>query len=192
MRRSSLAIHRLTTVSLCVAFITVCSWIHIPFFIPFTLQLFAVFLISSLFSPQISFTSLVVYIFAGLLGVPVFSGFRAGISTFASPSGGFLIGFLLASLIIPLAIKRIPQRPLPELSVMVAALLVCYCSGLLWYAFVFAPPSSAPVSDAFAACVFPFFIPDVLKIILAYTVKIKLRPTLISERRSVWAKGDII
>lgn len=190
MRRSSIALHRLTTVALCVAFITVCSWLHIPFFLPLTLQLFAVFLISGLFPLKISLTSVLVYIAAGLLGVPVFSGFKAGISAFASPSGGFLIGFALASAVIALLTRK--KRSYWRLLVaMLIALALTYASGLAWYVFVFGRAFDVSLIEALGVCVLPFLIPDLIKIILACTLNQKLHPHLSALTAAGCVKGDI-
>ena len=65
-----------TSVGICAALLTICSWISIPAlgpFVPFTLQTFAVFLIAGLFPLKTSLCSVVVYIALGAVGVPVFS-----------------------------------------------------------------------------------------------------------------------
>lgn len=190
MRRSSIALHRLTTIALCAAFITICAWIHIPFFLPFTLQLLAIFLISSLFPLKISLTSVLVYITAGLLGVPVFSGFRAGISAFAEPSGGFLIGFVLSTLIISLVCRN-PKRSLARLiCTELIALSVCYGAGVLWYMLLFGRASDISIIEALAVCVLPFLVPDLMKIILACTLDRKLHPYLLRLGAARYKKGD--
>lgn len=69
----------LAHISLCTALICVCSWIQVPFAVPFTLQTFAVFFTVMTFGIKKGLTAVVVYTLLGIVGVPVFSGFQGGI-----------------------------------------------------------------------------------------------------------------
>ncbi|MCF0229949.1 MAG: biotin transporter BioY [Parasporobacterium sp.] len=79
--------------------ITVCSWISIPFAVPFTLQTFAVFFVIGLLGGKRATISILVYLILGAVGVPVFSGFRGGAAALIGPTGGYILGFLLMALI---------------------------------------------------------------------------------------------
>ncbi|MBR6474866.1 MAG: biotin transporter BioY, partial [Lachnospiraceae bacterium] len=81
------------------ALIAACSWITIPFMVPFTLQTFAVFTIVGLLGGRKGFLSILVYILLGAVGLPVFSGFKGGIGVLAGTTGGYIIGFLFIALI---------------------------------------------------------------------------------------------
>ena len=67
-------IYTITCVAMNVALITICSWISIPYVISFTMQTFAIFLISALFSWKVSILSVLAYILLGMVGVPGGSG----------------------------------------------------------------------------------------------------------------------
>ena len=71
--------------------IAVCSWISIPFVVPFTLQTFAVFFVLSLLGGMKGTISIVIYILLGAIGVPVFSGITGGIGKLAGLTGGYII-----------------------------------------------------------------------------------------------------
>lgn len=165
------AIITITSVGICAALMTICSWLSIPAigpFVPFTLQTFAVFLIGGLFSLKVSVLSVVVYIFLGMVGVPVFSGFKSGIAAVTGPTGGYIVGFLLAVIIISL-IKNIKQSSVMFLVLgMFIGLAVCYAFGTVWFYFVYSR-SNDPMGiiKILSLCVFPFIIPDVLKMTLA-------------------------
>lgn len=62
-----------------------------------TLQTFIVILAGILLGPKIGALSQIIYIFLGLIGLPVFSGFTGGIQSILKPSFGFLIGFIFAA-----------------------------------------------------------------------------------------------
>ena len=176
MKRPTTAVYKITFVAMCVAFLTLCSWISIPFFINITLQVFAVFLISSISTPIISLLSITSYIFLGLIGVPVFSGFKSGISAFAGVSGGFLVGFVISALLISLFSRYYFGNRALHLVLMSISLLICYLCGVLWYIFVYNYYVDVPFVDVLMICVLPFVIPDILKILLVWIVYRKLSP----------------
>ena len=66
----------LAACSMCVALLTVCSWISVPLVIPFTQQTFAVCLAGALFGIRVSLGAVAGYILLGAAGVPVFSDRR--------------------------------------------------------------------------------------------------------------------
>lgn len=90
----------LTKTSLCVALLCVSAFIVIP--IPFTpimitAQTLVVTLVSLLLKPSQSAAAVGVYLLLGICGVPVFSGGTAGIGQLLGPTGGFILGFLVAA-----------------------------------------------------------------------------------------------
>lgn len=159
-------------VSLCTAMMCVCSWIQLPSAVPFTLQTFAVFFTAMSFGTKKGLIATIVYILLGAVGVPVFSGFQGGISALAGATGGFIIGFIPAVIIVGLCSRKFGAGILPSVLYCVLALTVCYVSGVLWYAFVY---GGGNLQSAFYACVLPFIIPDAAKILLAATVSKRIK-----------------
>lgn len=152
-----------------VALITVCSYIQVPLPVPFTLQLFAIFLAIYLLGPFKSFLTILLYLLLGLIGVPVFANFKAGISAFYSPTGGFLIGFLIVPLIyLPFYLLNNKNEIFYIIS-MIIGLLITYIIGSLFFIYVFKKGEISLLS-ALTITVFPFIIPDILKLILAYFI----------------------
>ena len=168
------AIYKLTSIATCVAIITLCAWISIPFTVAFTMQSFAVFLISALFPISVSVSSIAAYLCIGALGAPVFAGFNFGASAFAGASGGFLLGFLFSSFFISSFRKKYHKSKTILAICLTIALILCYLCGYLWYILVFQPSVSA--SNAFAICILPYVIPDIIKIFLVMIVHGKLYP----------------
>ena len=90
-----------------------------------------------------------------------------------------IIGFLFAALIM-WAVEHIAGKGIKPLSLsMVLGLLVCYTFGTIWFIIVYSK-SAGPISvgAALGMCVIPFIIPDIIKIVLAVILTLKLRPRL--------------
>src|SRR5699024_1191271 len=84
----------LTLIALNTVFIACLAQITIPFgLVPFTLQVFAITLISFIYSLKITLFSVISYLTLGLLGLPFFNNMQSGMMMFFSPTIGFLLGF---------------------------------------------------------------------------------------------------
>ena len=163
-------------IALSVAMIAICAWIQIPLVIPVTMQTFAVLTVSALLRLRCSTTAVIVYLLLGLIGVPVFSGFRSGAGILFSPTGGFLIGFFFTALLVPFLVQRL-GRSVPALAFsMVCGLIPCYLFGALWYSYCYA--GGTAFGTALAICVLPFLIPDACKIVLAVLVVYRVHPRI--------------
>lgn len=148
--------------------IAICAWISIPFVIPVTLQTFAVFLTMGVLGGRLGTTAIVIYVLLGSAGLPVFSGFAGGMGVLLGNTGGYIWGFILSALLM-WAIERVFGRNKRILAVsMVLGLLACYLSGTVWFMLVYVRNGGIIGAAAVLAwCVFPFIIPDLLKLSLA-------------------------
>ena len=165
-----------------VALIAVCSWISVPMTIPFTMQTFAVCLVTALFGLRRGMWTVLCYILLGAVGAPVFSGFKGGIGALLGTTGGYIVGFLFTALIVGLAVEKF-GRSLPVLIVsMVLGILVCYAFGTAWFMVVYAR-KTGPIGlgTALGWCVFPYLLPDAVKIALASALTVRLYPLLSRE-----------
>ena len=88
----------ITLISVFAALITVCAWISIPAPIAFSLQTFGVFCTLYMLGGKRGFFAVLVYESLGIVGLPVFSGFRGGLGVLLGPGGGFLMGLSLQRL----------------------------------------------------------------------------------------------
>jgi biotin transport system substrate-specific component len=81
--------------------LTISAKIKIPFYpVPMTMQTFVVLFLSISLGYKIGLASVVLYLFEGILGLPVFSNSPekgVGLIYFTGPTMGYLIGFLTAS-----------------------------------------------------------------------------------------------
>ena len=164
-------------IALFAVIIAVCSWITIPTVVPFTLQTFAIFLSVGLLGWKRGTVAVLIYILLGAIGIPVFSGFNAGLGWILGPTGGYIIGFIFTALIMGAIINKTGKKPVFLALAMFAGLLACYAFGTTWFMIVYAQNSGAiGLSSALLLCVIPFIIPDLLKITLAVILTARLAP----------------
>ena len=170
-------IYDLVLISVSAALITVFSWISIPAGpVPFTLQTMAILAVMLTCGGRRGTLAILVYLLMGACGVPVFAGFKGGYAALVGPTGGFLVGFLLAALLYWL-LEVILFRKLmtgPVKTWIFGALnsvifeVVLYVTGVIWFMSVYAA-QTGPVGLATVLgwCVIPFIIPDIVKLIAA-------------------------
>ena len=96
----SIHTRELTAAALFCALTAICSQISLP--LPFTpvpinLAAFAVLAAAGLLGCRGAVLSVAAYLLLGAAGVPVFAGFRGGLSVLAGPTGGYLAGYLAAA-----------------------------------------------------------------------------------------------
>ena len=176
---SRISVEELTRIALSVALIAVCSWISVPAAIPFTLQTFAVCLVTALFGLRLGMWTVFGYIALGAVGVPVFSGFRGGPGALLGTTGGYIIGFLLTALAVGLAVRRYGRKLPVLLCSMAVGILLCYAFGTAWFMFLYAR-NTGPISlgTALGWCVLPYLIPDAVKLTLAALLTRRLYPVI--------------
>ncbi len=163
-----------------VALITVCAWISIPVAeVPFTLQTFAVAAVGGLLGWKRGTAAVLAYLLMGLVGIPVFAGFKAGAAALMGPTGGYLIGFVFSVLLAGFA-KCLPVRGVARMLVFYAFMLIgmalCYFFGTAWFLLVYNNGSAEPVGvgAALMLCVVPYLLPDGVKLALAAVLTVRL------------------
>lgn len=158
-------------IALFTALIAICSWISIPTTIPFTMQTFAIFMTVGALGTRRGTLSIIIYILLGAIGVPVFAGFSAGLGVLIGSTGGYVIGFVFSAIVTGLIIQYGGNKLPVMLLAMILGLVVCYIFGTSWFMYFYTKTSGAiGVMTALTWCVFPFIIPDVVKIVLAIIV----------------------
>ncbi len=167
---------RLTFIALTAALICVCSWITVPFTVPFTMQTFAVFCALLLLGAKDGTAAICLYLLLGLVGLPVFSGFRGGVGHLLGPTGGYLIGFVFSGIVYLLFEPLIARKKRVRWIALLLGLCVCYLIGTVWFVVVFANRGkSYGFFSALSLCVLPYIIPDVLKTALAIYISDRVR-----------------
>lgn len=132
--------------------------------VPITFTIFALALCAFVQGSMNAAVSVFVYILAGIIGLPVFSNFKGGLSAIMSPTGGFVFSYVFVVLILGLC-KGVKKKRYVVL-LCISALLVCYVFGVLWYMFM----TKSDAMTALMLCVVPFVPFDILKLYAAYVV----------------------
>ena len=153
------------------ALIAVCSIISIPIGeVPVTLQTFAICLTAAMLGWKRGTLAVFIYILLGAIGVPVFAGMSGGIGILAGPTGGYIIGFILTSLIVGFAADCWARKALSLAIAMVAGVLACYVTGTIWFMVV----TGMGLVESLMLCVVPFLLFDAAKIALAVLLSNRL------------------
>lgn len=124
------------------------------------------------------------YLFLGVIGLPVFSG-GGGPGYFAGPTGGYLFGYLVGTVAAGL-VSGIGKRRIAWAGAGTAAgFALIYAAGVPWLKHVLL----LPWAGAAAAGLLPFLFGDGIKaaiIIALYILLIKKFPELIPKRKLKW------
>jgi biotin transport system substrate-specific component len=139
--------------------------IRLPFTpVPITGQTLAVLLGGLAAGTRRGVAGMLLYLVAGLLGVPWFSGGSGGLAILASPSFGYIVGFVFAATVLgQLARRGVDRHPLTVILALVAGNAVIYAFGATWLALRL----HLGDSQALALGVTPFLLGDALKAALA-------------------------
>ena len=159
--------------------------------VPIVLQNALCILTGALLGSFLGAAPTALFLLAGLIGLPVYAGGSSGIAVWLGPTGGFLPGYLIGALLAGLISGR-PSVEEKKLSWKVtlrvtlaifAGMVILYVPGVIHFAHWAAGNGKVPAEkSAFAytmgACVIPYLPGDLLKIIVAVPVALKVRPVL--------------
>jgi biotin transport system substrate-specific component len=134
--------------------------------VPITLQVFFVLLAGAVLGPLYGSLSMVVYVLLGLAGLPVFANGGSGIGTLVGPTGGYLIGFILATGVIGWIVSAGKASMAQILLAMGAGIIVIYTCGVMQLSFV----AKMAIGQAIIAGAGPFIVLDFAKAIVAALV----------------------
>jgi biotin transport system substrate-specific component len=149
------------------AFVALCAQVsfHLGFTpVPLTLQTFAVLVVGTAYGAVRGAASLLLYLLVGIAGAPVYAEQRHGWDVFVGATGGYLVGFVVAAILVGwLAERGWDRRFATATSSMLGGSVVIYTLGLLWL------HNHLDVSWATALelGLYPFVAGDVFKLYLA-------------------------
>jgi len=136
--------------------------VQVPFWpVKMSMQTFVVLALSIAYGSRLGAATIIAYIAEGALGLPVFQS-GAGLAYLAGPTGGFLLGFVLAAYALGAMTERGYMRSLPlALAAVLIAEALIYAPGLAWLAVLFGAEKSLQFG------LIPFIPAEALKIALA-------------------------
>ena len=151
--------------------------------VPITGQTFAVLLAGVLLGKWWGGASMGLYAGLGIAGVPWFTGFGAGIGYLAGPTGGYVIGFILASLFLGyFTDKYVRARSFVSMLALMlfANFILIYGPGLLqlgmWLSLV--KGQSVTLSSVLMMGAVPFIVGDITKAVLAALIARGITPKI--------------
>ena len=170
------SINKLAYDALLLSILVVCAWISIPLgSSPITMQVFGVILIILLASGIDSIIIILLYTLMGSLGLPVFNGGTSGI---VSPTYGFIIGFLVASIVIygyTLIFNRKRSERIFDIIIKCVIFeIVIYICGISYFTIV----AGSKTFIGWLVYFLPYMGIDIIKCVLAILVYTKLVPIL--------------
>lgn len=133
--------------------------------VPISFNSVAIYLSLYLLGWKRGTVSYIVYVCIGMMGMPVFSGYSGGVGKLFGATGGYIIGFIPAALLVGLAIDGSGRRVV-HFAAMLVGTAVCYAFGTAWFCVVM----GSDIAAALGVCVFPFIPGDLAKILAVLAV----------------------
>jgi biotin transport system substrate-specific component len=137
--------------------------------VPITGQTFAVLFVGATLGSLRGVLSMLVYVGLGIAGLPVFAEGGAGLEKLAGPTGGYMIGFVLAAALVGwLAQKEWDRKVLGTIGAFLAGTAVIYAVGLPWLSVALGQMGYPnDLSATLQAGLYPFIPGDLLKALAA-------------------------
>ena len=143
------------------AFVALAAQVAVPLWpVPITMQTLAVLLVASAFGAVRGSLSMSLYLIAGLLGAPVFSDGGSGVAVVFGPSGGYIVGFVLAGCLTGRLSEREWHRPTLKAAVACGVgTIATFAVGLPWLMVAL----GATVNETLQWGLYPFIVGGIVK-----------------------------
>jgi biotin transport system substrate-specific component len=153
---------RLVLVLLGVCLLTAAAHIAIPFWpVPMTMQSGTVLLLGAAYGTGLAEATVLAYILAGAVGLPVFAG-GAGLAYLMGPTGGYLLGFVVAASFMGFCSSRGFMRGIAgTIAAFLGGIVIIYALGLGWLSVLMGP------HKAVALGLVPFLPAEATKVAMA-------------------------
>ena len=175
MNNKKLTTYQMAVTALMAAVLCVLGPLSVPIgAIPISLSNLVICFTAWLLGAKFATLSVGIYLLIGLVGLPVFSGYGAGLAKLAGPTGGYLVGYLLLAFIGGLFIEKSHGHPAISALGLVLGDAACYVLGTAWFVF----QMQCDLGYALAVCVYPFIALDLAKIVISCIIGALLRKRL--------------
>ncbi len=158
--------------------LTLAAKVQVPFWpVPMTMQTAALFLIALAYGRTLALATVALYLLEGIYGLPVFAGTPergVGLAYVLGPTGGYLLGFLLAAGIAGWAAERRLGTSALAFALLLATAAI-YLPGVAWLS------GFVGLRDAVAFGAAPFLLGDLVKILLVVATARLAFPLLSGE-----------
>lgn len=136
--------------------------VQVPFWpVPMTMQTFVALGIGAAYGARLAGVTLLAYLAQGAIGLPVFAT-GAGLAYLAGPTGGYLVGFFVAAVVVGyFADEGLGRTHFSAFCVFLAGTCLIFALGAAWLALLIGP------AKALASGVLPFLPAEAAKLLLA-------------------------
>lgn len=179
-------------IALLAAIICIGCFLRIPVgAIPIVLQNVLCILTAVILGSYLGGAPTALFLVAGLIGLPVYSGGTSGVAVWAGPTGGFLPGYLIGAILAGLIAgrpsvseKKLSWKTTLRISLaLFAGIVVLYIPGIFHFAKWATnagrvPADKSALAYTMGACVIPYIPGDLLKFAISIPVALKVRPIL--------------
>lgn len=183
---------KLSFIALFAAIVCIGCFLRIPIGpIPIVLQNALCVLTGVLMGSYLGGAPTALFLIAGLIGLPVYSGGTSGVAVWAGPTGGFLPGYLIGAILAGFIAGRpsVEEKKVSVKSVvritlaMLAGMIVLYVPGVIHFsrwaeAAGRVPAEKSTLAYTMGACVLPYIPGDLIKTVVSIVIAVKIRPIL--------------
>lgn len=168
----------ITKISILTTIFAIVSSMAIPFgFVPISLSTLFLCVFSTVLKPKEILVLVVLYLFIGLIGIPVFAGFQAGFGVIIGPTGGYLIGYLFAGFVMSLINQKTKTKIVWLFSFLIGTLIL-YFFGTIHFMLIM----KLTFKESIVITVYQFIIGDILELIIAFIISLVLSKVFTNYR----------
>lgn len=142
--------------------------------VPISVMTFIIYLTVCVLGMKMGTISCLIYLLLGFAGVPVFAGYTGGAAKLLGPTGGYLAGYIFLTIVSGFIIEKFSYQRIWCILGMILGTAALYLFGTAWFVILM----KCDIGYALSACVVPFLIGDMAKIILAVLVGQEVRKRL--------------
>ena len=166
-------VERLIALGIANLLLIACSQVRIPLPftpVPITGQTLGVLLLGALLGSRYGTAVVSAYVLEGVVGLPVFAGWKGGITALLGPTGGYILGFIPAAFLVGYLLERgFCRNWLTILAALIAGNATIYAFGLPWLAFF------VGWDKVLLMGLLPFVLGDLVKLLVAASLVRSLR-----------------
>ncbi|MFD2638793.1 biotin transporter BioY [Piscibacillus salipiscarius] len=166
----------------CVVFAVitaVLAQVEVPLpLVPISGQTLAVGLTATILGSSQGALAMICYATLGAIGLPVFAGFNAGAEVLTGPTGGYIIGFIVAAFLMGYILERTSFRLTMAMVANTVGMVVILLFGMIQLKYV----TGLGWGEALDAGVYPFIVVGLIKAFLASWIGIAVRKRLVQSR----------
>ena len=173
--------------SLMAALTAVGAYIHVPIGpVPIVLSTLFVLLSGLLLGSRWGLTSMGLYLLVGAIGIPVFAGGKGGFAHFFGPTGGYLLGYVLAAGLTGFISERSRGLLILDILAILVGSIAIYGLGVPWLKMV----TRMSWTKTLIMGMVPFLVGDAIKASVAIILARSVRPILRRQMQSFKKESD--